>query len=57
MLDDKTKNKIAQVVSMELATICKFYKVDFFSLKKPERDMLIEIFQAGTKWQELLKDI
>ena len=55
MLDKKQQEKIAEQVSIEIATICNFYKVDFYSLRKSQRNMLVEIFQSGVKWQDWMK--
>lgn len=49
-MDDKAKNKIANIVSVEIATICKFYGIDFYGLDDKERNAYIEVFQAGVKF-------
>jgi hypothetical protein len=55
MLNDNDKQKLVDKVSIEIATICKFYNVDFYELEKNQQQMIIEVFQFGVGFIEKMK--
>ena len=53
-LTDDKKQEISQLVRNDIASICKLYGVDFWSLTKKELDMYVSIFQAGVGFIETM---
>lgn len=49
MVDDV---KIVNVVSKEIAGICRLYGVDFYQLDKKRIEMLVAIFQLGVGFMQ-----
>lgn len=49
-MNQEEKDKLADEVLTRLAHMCKFYKVDYFSLDKITRDLILGGFQEGIQY-------
>jgi hypothetical protein len=53
---NKTQEQtIVDKVSIEIATICKFYDIDFYLLDKKTINAFVEVFQLGVGYIEKIK--
>jgi len=50
MLDDKTKQKLTDLVHNEISGICRLYGVNLYELNSKQKEMLVAIFQSGVSF-------